>query len=173
MTRSSRSTTKIEDDLISLEMAIVDGNYKLRLPQWSNPLDHLEIEVSATNALLPWAKLWSPANMVLNARNPTRVLWAIVWPRLDMKARVWLPYGGPAGTPYDEQSERDREGESAVANTTAGDREAGSGGEVEPPQEHPTGGNDGRLGTTEAEARESEDARAHGADTTHDDDHRS
>jgi hypothetical protein len=69
---------------MSINEALFKGVSKIRKPNWSNPMDHLELTIlppksrmnpSEDKVLGPWGRLWSPINKpVLGFEDPKMVL---------------------------------------------------------------------------------------------------
>lgn len=67
--------------MISINDAVKLGNQRLRKPIWSNPLDHLKIDI-IDGQLGPWIHMFSPLNKECNGRDPVDIL-IIMFENLD------------------------------------------------------------------------------------------
>lgn len=59
--------------LISINEAVKLGHPRLRKPIWSNPLDHLKIDI-LDGQMGPWLHLFAPFNKECNGRDPVDML---------------------------------------------------------------------------------------------------
>ena len=76
--RSIKSDKPMPDNhtsrrLISINEAVKLGHPRLRKPIWSNPFDHLKIDI-IDGQLGPWLHLFAPFNKELNGRDPVDML---------------------------------------------------------------------------------------------------
>lgn len=86
--------------LISIEEAAKRGVCRLRKPIWSNPLDHLKIDL-IEGQLGPWAHLYSPANRALNGRDPIDMLFL----GTSIDDCAYAVYDGPEAESEEYQAE--------------------------------------------------------------------
>ena len=83
--------------MITIRRAAQDGHTRLRMPHWSNPLDHIEITIH-DGMPGPWAKLWSPFNPVCNGRDPMMIMIGTSLSArrcIDPGRQSWVVYDGP------------------------------------------------------------------------------
>lgn len=76
--RSTKSDKPMPDNhasrrLISINEAVRLGHPRLRKPIWSNPLDHLKIDI-IDGQMGPWLHLFAPFNKECNGRDPVDML---------------------------------------------------------------------------------------------------
>jgi len=76
-------------DLISINDAVRDGISKLRMDNWANAEDHIELYLIEGLEAGPWVKLWSPANEICGNENPHRIMITMLG---DYDAKCWRPY---------------------------------------------------------------------------------
>lgn len=77
--------------LISIDDAIASGVFKLRLPHWALPTDHIEL-APVSGGVGPWVKLWSETNERIGEKNPHQFLIT----ELNRAKPEWLPYDAAA-----------------------------------------------------------------------------
>lgn len=85
---------------ISINEAAKIGVTRLRLDNWAEPTDHIEIHITdkIKGWIGPWVKFWSPTLEHLGMTNPYKTL--II--EFDANDKCWTPYQGsssidPAG----------------------------------------------------------------------------
>ena len=80
------------DGLLSINEAIRRGFSKLRLDKWSNPDDYMEFYIfehpTGEKSPGPWVKLWSPANELVDMKNPQTLLITMLG---DLDDPCWRP----------------------------------------------------------------------------------
>lgn len=86
--------------LISIRQAARLGIERLRQPNWSNPLDHIKIDLlkdyqdgKLTGEFGPWIHLYAPFNKECNGRDPVDML--AMNPPIDVDAEGMERYTGP------------------------------------------------------------------------------
>lgn len=79
-----------EPKLISAREAIDGGISKLRLTNWADPNDHIELHLTESGHVGPWVKLWSPVNEVIGSPNPQTLLYMSAVP--DPGEKIWEVY---------------------------------------------------------------------------------
>lgn len=89
-------TDRKEVPLFSLNEAAERGVDRVRQPNWSNPLDHIKIDLFPDGRHGPWAHLYSPFNKECNGRDPVDLLW-LGKPHgmIDADAKSFYAYTGP------------------------------------------------------------------------------
>lgn len=87
------------DELISLNEATDRGISKLRMTQWTNPHDHISLDLFPDGTHGPWVSLWSPANELCGNKNPHKMIMM----SFDWDCKEWLPWTDP------EESQRDQD----------------------------------------------------------------
>ena len=92
MPRKDRKTVP----LFSLNDAVKRGVDRVRQPNWSNPLDHLKIDLYPNGTHGPWIHLYAPFNKECNGRDPVDMLW-LPPPTgmVDADAKSFYAYTGP------------------------------------------------------------------------------
>lgn len=78
-------------DFISLNEAVDRRIDKLRMVQWTNPHDHISLDIFEDGTHGPWVSLWSPANEIVGNRNPHKMICM----QFDWDAKEWLPWEDP------------------------------------------------------------------------------
>ncbi len=76
--------------LISINEAAAQDIARVRKPIWSNPLDHVKIDIIDRKPG-PWLHLWCPFNRECNGRDPVDS-FAYQW---DLNFPEFIPYVGP------------------------------------------------------------------------------
>ncbi|HEY1431856.1 MAG TPA: hypothetical protein VGF39_09550 [Stellaceae bacterium] len=79
--------------MISLNEAARRGIERIRKPIWSDPLDHIKINI-VDGKPGPWLHLFAPFNQECNGRDPVRLLWIVQWPN-SANSHEFEPYTGP------------------------------------------------------------------------------
>ncbi len=77
---------------ISINEAVRTGVTKLRLDNWTNHEDHIEIYIAHFGVEPrpgPWVKLWSPTNELIGQPNPQEMLISLIG---DLDDNCWSPY---------------------------------------------------------------------------------
>lgn len=69
------------------------GHTRLRLPRWSNPMDHIKIDI-IDGKLGPWVHLFAPFNKECNGRDPVDLIWLTAFPNGTAIAEFEV-YAGP------------------------------------------------------------------------------
>lgn len=77
---------------MSCKQAASLGIERLRKPGWSNPMDHIKIDI-VKGSLGPWLHVFSPINKSINGCDPVDVLWVMEPGSAD--AKEFVPYEGP------------------------------------------------------------------------------
>ncbi len=80
--------------LISCRQAAALGIERLRKPAWSNPLDHVKIDV-IDGQLGPWMHFFAPFNRECNGCDPVDVLWLARPDFVNPDAEELVIYQGP------------------------------------------------------------------------------
>ncbi len=81
----------MDDTPISINGAAAAGISRIRKPNWSNPMDHLELYLTG-GSVGPWVNLYCPMNQSLNGRDPVKML---ITEMGDLNKKDFLPYAGP------------------------------------------------------------------------------
>lgn len=82
--------------LLSLGEAAKLGIERLRKPIWANPMDHIKIHIVEKNIGGLWVKLYSPANKVINGRDPIDLMiGGTVIPIESLDYPAFEKYDGP------------------------------------------------------------------------------
>lgn len=79
-------------ELISINDAVKLGIERIRKPMWSDPLDHVKIDI-IDGQLGPWIQLFFPSNKLFNGTDPVDMPTSTVWFGFDEKD--YVPYDGP------------------------------------------------------------------------------
>ncbi len=78
--------------MISINEAAKQGICRLRKEVWSDPCDHLKLDlIGSEGGLGPWFHLYAPFNLRCNGRDPVDILCM----QFDLDCKEWLPYEGP------------------------------------------------------------------------------
>jgi hypothetical protein len=80
--------------LFSLKEAAARGVERVYQPNWSNPLDHIKIDLFKDGTHGPWAHLYSPFNKECNGRDPVSMIM-IAGMGVDPNAKSFYAYTGP------------------------------------------------------------------------------
>lgn len=92
--------------LFSLNEAAIRGVERVYQPNWSNPLDHIKIDLFPDRTHGPWVHLYSPFNKHCNGRDPVSMLW--IPPPTGMinpDAKSFYAYTGPLPDSAEYQAE--------------------------------------------------------------------
>jgi len=82
--------------LFSLNEAAARGVERVRQPNWSNPFDHIKIDLFKDGSHGPWIHLYAPFNKECNGRDPVDVIWIpppVGW--IDPDVQSFYAYTGP------------------------------------------------------------------------------
>lgn len=83
----------MKKSLISIAEAAKRGIERVRDPSWSNPLDHIKIDI-VEGEIGPWLHLYAPFNRVCSKRDPVTFMWAIGPLKTDITVPNVVPYEG-------------------------------------------------------------------------------
>lgn len=110
---------------ISINEAIKTGVTKLRLDNWADPADHIEIYIAdqIKGWTGPWVKFWSPTLEHTGQKNPQELLITTVG---DPDDKCWTPYRGPDSTHSSRQRNSDDMGMPSPINPARVLREDGT-----------------------------------------------
>jgi hypothetical protein len=78
--------------MFSLDEAAQRGIERVYQPNWSNPLDHIKIDLMPDGSHGPWVHLYSPYNQKVNGRDPVNMLWGM---GMDTHSKCLYAYAGP------------------------------------------------------------------------------
>lgn len=81
-------------DEISMNEAAARGIARLRKPVWSDPFDHIKIDIFEGKPG-PWMHLYAPFNKECNGRDPVDIVWVIQFGKEAADSREFVPYDGP------------------------------------------------------------------------------
>lgn len=83
------------------------GIERLRKPIWTNPLEHVKIDI-INGELGSWLHLFSPFNQECNGRDPVDILWPLQFDWANPDAESLAVYDGPlpASDEYREAAKR-------------------------------------------------------------------
>lgn len=100
--RSVRAGKPLPDNhaarrLLSIAQAAAQGVERVRKPIWSNPFDHLKIDI-IDGAPGPWLHLFAPFNQECNGRDPVDLLIIGGLVPFDPHEAEFEPYSGPLPT---------------------------------------------------------------------------
>lgn len=84
----------MSDPFISITEAAKRGIERVRDPGWSNPFDHIKIDI-IEGEVGPWLHLYAPFNLVCSGRDPVTFLWATGPLKTNVTAQNVVPYEGP------------------------------------------------------------------------------
>ena len=93
----------IKNDLISIEEAAASGIKRLKKPIWQSEYAHIELEIF-DKTLGAWIKFYDPLNKMINGRDPVELSCLT----LELSARAWEPYEGPAGGSKEYKLEQEK-----------------------------------------------------------------
>ncbi len=79
--------------LISCRQAAAMGVQRLRKPIWSNPLDHVKVDI-INGQLGPWLHMFAPFNQECNGRDPIDICWPVS-DFVNVDAEELAVYDGP------------------------------------------------------------------------------
>lgn len=79
-------------ELISINDAVKLGIERIRKPMWSDPLDHVKIDI-IDGQLGPWIHLFSPENKMFNGKDPIDI--PTITDRFLADDKDYAPYDGP------------------------------------------------------------------------------
>ena len=80
--------------MISMNEAAAKGIERLRKPSWSDPFDHIKIDIFEGKPG-PWMHLYAPFNLECNKRDPVDILWSIQFGKESADSVEFVPYEGP------------------------------------------------------------------------------
>jgi hypothetical protein len=124
-----KTIAEIEPQLMSLKECAKLGISRVRQPNWSHKMDHIEIHIvrdaagNPTGQYGPWLKLYSPFNVPINDKDPVSFLaflpkidpdasFLAFLPKIDPDAKALFQYFGPLpdSAEYQVESMRCAEG---------------------------------------------------------------
>lgn len=77
---------------MKIQDAIDQGIDRVRLPQWTDPRDHLKLDLMPDGTTHgPWVHLYSPTNEAIGNPNPVSILWMDA---IDKDRDDWEQYDG-------------------------------------------------------------------------------
>ena len=94
--RAGKPLSDIHRDrrLISCRQAARMGIERLYKPIWSDPLDHVKIDI-IDGELGPWMHLYAPFNKECNGRDPVDICWPLKKDFVNPDAEDLAVYDGP------------------------------------------------------------------------------